>query len=72
MGYSLYEAKTGQSYIITSVPDYDLLSSIGIIEGVKVKVESKYALGGPVSVALSTRKIAIGKDVATKVLVKEA
>lgn len=71
MGYSLYEAEQGRSYVITSVPDYKLLSSIGIIEGVRVKIESKYKLGGPVSVALSTRKIAIGKDVATKVLVRE-
>ncbi len=34
------------------------------------EAENKHKLGGPVSVALSTRKIAIGKDIATKVIVK--
>ncbi len=68
---NLYGAKKGKTYTVTSTPDYMLLSSIGILEGVKIRIESKYKLGGPVSVSLSTRKIAIGKDIASKILVKE-
>jgi Fe2+ transport system protein FeoA len=71
MKQSLYEAKPGKEYTIVRTPDFRLLSSIGLFNGAKVKMESKYALGGPVSVSLSTKKIAVGKDLATQIYVRE-
>lgn len=71
MSHNLYQAQCGKEYTIVQTPDYQLLASIGVFKGAKVRVESKYKLGGPVSVALSTRKIAVGKDIATKIIVDE-
>lgn len=72
MGKNLYRTEEGKTYVVTSIPDCMLLSSIGVLKGAEIKVESKYKLGGPVTVSCSTRKIAIGKDIARKVLVEEA
>jgi len=69
---NLYDAEVGKEYIVTETPDIKLLNSIGIFKGAKIKKESKYRFGGPVSVSLSTRKIAIGKNIAEKIIVKEA
>ncbi|HHU77737.1 MAG: FeoA family protein [Caldicoprobacterales bacterium] len=70
MKYNLYEAERGKEYIVTDTPDIKLLSSIGIFKGARIKKEHTYRFGGPVSVSLSTRKIAIGKDIAEKIRVK--
>lgn len=71
MENSLYNSENGKIYTIMSVPDIQLLSSIGIFQGAKIKKENNYKFGGPVSISLSTRKIAIGKDIAEKILVGE-
>ncbi|MGI6238110.1 MAG: FeoA family protein [Christensenellales bacterium] len=71
MATNLYGAEQGKTYVVTAIPDSMLLSSMGVLEGSKLRVESKYKLGGPVTVSCSTRKIAIGKDIAGSVLVKE-
>lgn len=71
MNYNLYQAKRGKEYTIADVPDNKLLSSIGLLKGVRIKLESRYGFGGPVSISLSTRKIAVGKDIATKIYVEE-
>lgn len=70
MNYNLYNVEKGKEYIVTETPDIKLLSSIGIFEGAKIKKEHAYRFGGPVSVSLSTRKIAIGKDIAERIRVK--
>ena len=70
MKYNLYEAERGKEYIVTDTPDIKLLSSIGIFKGARIKKEQTYRFGGPVSVSLSTRKIAIGKDIAEKIRVR--
>lgn len=72
MRQNLYEAQPGKEYTILATPDYKLLSSIGLFSGAKVKMESRYGLGGPVSLSLSTKKIAVGKDLATQIYVREA
>ncbi len=72
MSENLYDVEKGKEYIVTETPDVKLLSSIGIFKGVKIKKENTYRFGGPVSVSLSTRKIAIGKDIAEKIRVKGA
>lgn len=71
MKTNLYNAEKGKTYTVVSMPNIRLLSSIGIIKGAKLKKENAYRLGGPVSVSLSTRKIAIGKDIAMKIFVTE-
>lgn len=72
MKNSLYRAEVGKNYTISTIPNNQLLSSIGIFEGAKVRTENRYRIGGPVSVCLSsTRKIAIGKDIAEKIYVEE-
>lgn len=71
MRQNLYNAQPGKEYTILATPDYRLLSSIGLFSGARVRVESKYAFGGPVSISLSTKKIAVGKDLATRIDVRE-
>ncbi|HHT64991.1 MAG: FeoA family protein [Caldicoprobacterales bacterium] len=72
MSDNLYHVEKGKEYIVVDTPDLKLLSSMGVFEGVKIRKENIYKFGGPVSVSLATRKIAIGKEVAEKILVKEA
>lgn len=71
MEKNLYNVKNGKHYIILRVPDINLLSSIGLFRGAEILKEHTYGLGGPVSLSLSTRKIAIGKDIAKEIIVKE-
>lgn len=72
MAKSLYEMSEGANCIVQSVPNSTLLASIGVFEGVLLKVGHRYAFGGPVAVSIATRSIAIGKDIAEKILVQEA
>jgi len=71
MRQNLYDAQPGKEYTVLETPEYKLLSSIGLFSGAKVRMESKYGLGGPVSLSLSTKKIAVGKDLATQIYVRE-
>lgn len=71
MDNTLYESKIGTTCLVKAVPDSKLLSSIGVFAGVELRVDHQYQFGGPVAVSLATKKIAIGKDVATKILVEE-
>lgn len=72
MKKTLYNAQNGKTYIVSRIPDIELLSSIGIFKNATIKKENSYRMGGPVSISLSTRKIALGKDIARKILVEEA
>ncbi|MGI6536986.1 MAG: FeoA family protein [Caldicoprobacterales bacterium] len=72
MSKDLYSVEKGKEYIVTEAPDIKLLSSIGIFKGARIKKDYVYRFGGPVSISLSTRKIAIGKDIAEKIQVKGA
>lgn len=71
MEKTLYSAENGKIYKVLRVPKIELLSSIGIFKNVTIKKENSYRLGGPVSISLNTRKIAIGKEIARKILVEE-
>ncbi len=68
---SIYQFKGKNSCIIEKMPQVPLLSSLGLREGMKVKVLSKQPLGGPIVVSMGNRSIAIAKDVANQILVKE-
>lgn len=69
---NLYQIDSCVSCIVQEVPDSTLLEGIGVFDGAVLKVGHRYSLGGPVAVSIATRNIAIGKDLATKILVQEA
>lgn len=69
---NLYEVKDKKEYRVLHIPDSDMLESIGIIPGSIIWKEHTYGLGGPVYIRFGTRSIAIGKDMARLVSVKEA
>ena len=69
---NLYEAKKHNVFQVASVPNVGLLQSMGLRVGTKVAVQNRYALGGPVLLKVeSTYSVAIGKDIATQIAVKE-
>ncbi|HCY06612.1 MAG TPA: ferrous iron transport protein A [Erysipelotrichaceae bacterium] len=72
MEINLYETKNGGVYNVVKIPEENTLESIGVFPGAYVKVESHYNFGGPVSISLGSRNIAIGKNLAKQIFVKEA
>jgi len=69
---NLYEAKKNQVFQVASVPNIGLLENLGLRNGTKVVVQSRYALGGPVLLRVeNTFAVAIGKDIATQIAVRE-
>ncbi|NLW09042.1 MAG: ferrous iron transport protein A [Firmicutes bacterium] len=53
------------------MPDVKILNSLGFYPGTVVFKKKRYRWGGPVLVNLATREIALGKDLASQILVKE-
>ena len=69
---NLYEAKKNQVFQVASVPNIGLLENLGLRNGTKIVVESRYALGGPVLLRIENAfAVAIGKDIATQIAVRE-
>jgi Fe2+ transport system protein FeoA len=69
---NLYETKKNGTFHVVSVPDVGLLQSLGLRVGTKVRVESRYAFGGPVLLRVEDSfAVAVGKDIATQIAVKE-
>lgn len=68
---SLYKLEKTRSCIIDRMPAVALLNSLGIREGIAVSVVAKQPLGGPIVVECGTRSIAIARDVAEQILVRE-
>ena len=69
---NLYEAKNSDSFQLASLPDIGLLQSMGLRVGTQVKVQSRYALGGPILLRVEDAfSVAIGKDIATQISVRE-
>ena len=69
---NLYTVPDNRDYTVSSVPDVKILNSLGIFPGAVVRKKKRYGLGGPVLINLATRELALGKDVATAILVEEA
>jgi Fe2+ transport system protein FeoA len=69
---SLYTVPENRCYTVAHVPDVKILSSLGFYPGTVVHKKKRYGWGGPVLVNLATREIALGKDIASAILVKEA
>lgn len=68
---NLYAVEDKKEYRIEEIPGSDSLATIGIIPSSIVKKEHTYRLGGPAYIKLGTRSIAIGKEMAKSVKVKE-
>lgn len=69
---SLYSLKNNSIALIEKMPIVPLLTSMGVREGIKISVVTKQPMGGPIVVQIGRRSIAIGKDVAEQILIKEA
>jgi len=66
----LYKANKNMFFQVTSVPDIGLLQNLGVRVGTKVKVQHRYALGGPVLLNIDDSfSVALGKDIATQITV---
>jgi len=69
---NLYDSKRGKSFKIVSVANIALLESLGVRLGAQINVLNRYAFGGPVLLRVDdSYSIAIGKEIATQILVKE-
>lgn len=69
---NLYEARRMGTFQVVSVPDIRLLENMGLRTGTKITVQNRYALGGPVLLRVEgAYSVALGKDVAKKIEIKE-
>jgi len=69
---NLYDAKTKGTFQVSAVPNIGLLQNLGLRIGTQVKIQNRYALGGPVLLHVDGAfVVAIGKDIATQIAVKE-
>jgi len=68
---NLYQANRGGSFQVESVPKIGLLENLGLRVGTNIKVQDRYALGGPVLLKVENAfAVAIGKDIATQIAVR--
>lgn len=68
---SLYTVPDNRSYTVSKVPEVKVLGSLGIYPGTIIRKKKRFRFGGPVLISLATRELALGKDVAAAILVKE-
>lgn len=66
---SVYYAKDNSQYVITNAPDYGILKSLGITKNTTIQKVFTHKLGGPVLIKVGSSEIAIGKDIAEKIMV---
>lgn len=67
----LYGACEGKRYAVEQVPQAALLSCLGIYPDSIVEKKYRYRLGGPVLLQVGSREVAVGKNVASHILVRE-
>lgn len=67
----LSKVENKKVYKIISIPDVDVLESLGIREGDTVTKKHTYAFGGPTVVKIDDREVAMGGKVASRVIVEE-
>lgn len=69
---NLYEAQRKTPIQVSSIPKIGLLENIGIRVGTNMMVKNRYAFGGPVLLLVEgAYSVAIGKDIAQQIAVKE-
>ena len=67
---SLYTLKKNFDFVIEKMPKNELLQSMGVREGLQMKVLTRQPFGGPIIVKLRNRNIAIDKNIAELITVK--
>ena len=69
---NLYEAKKTGSFQVEAIPNIQLLENLGLRVGSPIKVQNRYALGGPVLLRIEDAySVAVGKDIARQIVVRE-
>ena len=69
---NLYEARNKGTFQVISTPGIGLLENLGLRRGTQVKVQNRYALGGPVLLRVEgAYTVALGKDIARQIAVRE-
>ena len=69
---NLYNAKKSGIFEVVSLPQIAQLSNLGLRVGTQVMVKTRYRLGGPVLLRVENDfNLAVGKDIATQIGVKE-
>ena len=69
---SLYDAKKADILRIVAVPENDTLENLGLRVGTLVRIQNRYALGGPVLLRVEDAySVAVGKDIARQITVGE-
>lgn len=69
---SVYLAESHKEYIVEKLPTVGLLPCLGIYPKSRVKKSYRYRFGGPVVLTVGNREVAVGKDIASHIIVKEA
>ena len=73
MEINLYEVKSKGVLQVTSVPNICLLDNLGLRAGTQVTVLNRYWMGGPVLLRVEDAYcVALGKDIAQQIMVREA
>ena len=73
LSLSLYKAKKRGTFQVASVPQIQLLENMGLRAGTRITVQNRYGLDGPVLLRVEdSYNIALGKDIAQQISVKEA
>ncbi|AOY75824.1 FeoA family protein [Clostridium formicaceticum] len=67
----LYHLQKNNRCMIEKLPVNHLLKSLGVREGMTVSVMSRQPMGGPIVIGIGKRSIAIARDVAEQIFVKE-
>ena len=69
---NLYEAKKASTLQVVSIPNIGLLENLGLYVGTEIVIQNRYRFGGPVLLRVrDAYQVAIGKDIAKQVTVKE-
>ncbi len=67
---NIYYAPDNLRYTITNAPELGILKSLGIVKDASVHKMMTHRMGGPVLLKIESSNIAIGKDIAEKILVR--
>lgn len=68
---SLYAISKNKRCVVENMPSLELLSSLGLRKGLEIGVKSRQPMGGPIVIEIGRRSIAIAKDIASSIVVKE-
>jgi len=66
----LIDIKQNEKAVILSVPDNPLLAPLGIRPGKQVQLQARESFGGPLLLEIEGRKVALGRKLAHKILLK--